>query len=51
MDAAAGDDEVDSDVDDSDVDVGTDRCKWKKTIQEEEKGMQEMCRMGKVTQF
>lgn len=27
MDAAAGDDEVDDDVDDSDVDVGTDRCK------------------------
>ena len=26
MDAAAGDDEVDDDVDDSDVDVGTDRC-------------------------
>ena len=27
MDAAAGDDEVDDDVDDSNVDVGTDRCK------------------------
>ena len=27
MDAAAGDDEVDDDLDDSDVDVGTDRCK------------------------
>ena len=27
MDAAAGDDEVDDDRDDSDVDVGTDRCK------------------------
>ena len=27
MDAAAGDDEVDDDVDDSNVDVGTDICK------------------------